>query len=289
MSNLKETLTSVFTKLGVDSSSAEAQAILGNSALSTITVGDEISSKLGQNFYTLDSALQNPEILSKARAEALNGTDAHLLTIAETYGLDEATIAELKAEKKTTAKISKLTEKIAAAKEKIAKATGEDKDKLVEKFNTLQQEKINEAKALNDKIVAEQTGRKNDRVNWELDNLYNQLDYANPIDKGLNVLSAKTIIEKFARDKGVKFELGENGISLKTTSDTDYVVDNVKMTPQDFIKKTLIENKFIKVSTGNTQSQQTQTTTHQTQTTKGKTAYQIALEKELNANPLPQV
>lgn len=309
MTNLNVLLSSVLKKLGVDISTSKAQELLGNSALTTIQVDDSISNQLNKDFYTLDSALQNPEILSKARAEALNGVDTHLESIWDSSGLDSDTITALKAEKKSMVKISKTVELIRAKEQKALQATGEDKQKLVGEINKLQNDIIQSKKEFDSKISEIESGRKLDKINWELDGVYGTFDYTTPIEKSLAVHSAKAVIAKITADKGIKFEMSDGGLVLKTKMDTDYVEDNIKLTPKDFITKTLIENKFIKVSgsgdsrvnnnnNGNQNQNNNQNNNNQNNNThhsvngngsgeKKDNAYLRSLRKDIEAAPLP--
>ncbi len=290
MTNLNVTLSTILKKLGVNTASAEAQTLLGNAALATIEVPDEISNSLNKDFFTLDSALQHPEILTKARAEALNGIDAHVESLWEGSGLDADTITQLKAEKKTTARISKTIELIKAKKDAAFSATGKEKQDLVNEINSLQNKLIEDNKKFEVDLNTERSGRKLDKINWTLDEVYNALDYASPTEKAISVHAAKAIVSKIASDKGIVFEMGDNGLSLKTTAGTDYVQDNTKLSPKDFITKTLMESKFLKVSGGGQGSQQNIDHTHQHTGADGKVKdndYLRSIKKDYTANPLP--
>ncbi len=278
----------------MDIFSPKAQELLGNPALATIQVPDEVSNSLNKDFYTLESALQNPEIISKARAEGLNGIDTHLETIWEAKGFDAETIAKLKSDKKTSAKISKTLELLEEKSKEAFKATGKEKQDLVNEINALQTKAIEDNKKFLADLDTEKSQRKLDKTNWELDGVYNGFDYVLPTEKPISVHAAKSIIAKASADKGVVFELGENGVTLKTTSGTEFVQDNVKLTPKDFITKTLIENKFIKVNgkqnqQNNQQQHQNNQNIHQqnNDNKKPESAYMKSLKKDIEANPLP--
>lgn len=296
MTKLNVTLSSVLKKLGVDITTSKAQELLGNAALASIDVPDDISNALNKDFYTLDSALQNPDIISKARAEALNGIDTLLESIWENSGLDGETVTQLKGEKKTAVRLSKTIETIREKEKEANKAFGEDKKKLVEEINKLNQKVAEETKKFQKDLEDEKNARKMDKVNWELDSIYNSFDYASPMEKDLSVHAAKAVIAKMAAQKDLKFVLTDKGVSLKTNIDTDYVEDNRPLTPKDFITKTLIENKFVKVNGqgNNGQSQQqNQQNIHQAGqgangSGKKDNAYLQSIRADIQKNPLPQ-
>jgi len=248
---LNEQLTKAFQKLGVDTSTAEMQTILGNAALASIEVPEAVSNVLAKDFFTKESALQNPEIKSAIRAEALNGVDAEVDALATKFGLDEETITAIKAEKKSGKRYALLVDKIADLKEKSANATGKDKDALSKQIEKLNAE-ILAAKTDGDARVANvEKLRKTDKIGWELDGIYNNYEYALPTDKNISIQAAKSIIDGISKEKGIRFEISDKGVQILTSEGTQYFENNTPVTPQDFIKKNLLEKKILKVSEGN--------------------------------------
>ena len=248
MAKLSETLNTLFQKLGVDTSSAEAKTILGNTALTSIEVPVAVSNVLAGEFFSKDSAMQNPEIRSAIRAEALNGVDAEVDALATKFGLDEDTITAIKAEKKSGKRYAALVDKVAELKEKSAIATGKDKDALNKQIEKLNAD-ILAAKTDGDKRVAEvESLRKTDKIGWELDGIYKGYDYALPTEKNESVVVAKSIIDNIAKEKGLRFEISDKGFQILTKEGTQYFDNNTPVTPQDFIKRNLLEKKILKVS-----------------------------------------
>jgi hypothetical protein len=234
-------LNQMFTRLGVDSSTSEALLILGNANLATVEVPETISNKLSAEFFTKEAALQHPEIRSTIKAETLNGIDSQTKEILSKYEFDEETKKSIMSEEKTAKRLAKLT------------------DSLYEKASKNRKGDDKEIAALNEKILAERTAyeakvsdlekaRKMDRVNWELDGIYGSLDYATPMEKDYSIAAAKAIISRISQTKGINFDVSENGVKLVNSDGRDYYENNMQMTPNDFIKKSLIEAKMIKVN-----------------------------------------
>lgn len=245
---LNEQLKLVFQKLGVDTFSAEMQTILGNASLTSIEVPEAVSNVLASEFFTKDSAMQNPDIRSAIRAEALNGVDAEVDALATKFGLDTDTITAIKAEKKSGKRYAALVEKVAELKEKSALATGKDKDVLSKQIEKLNAD-ILAAKTDGDTRVAQiEKLRKTDKIGWELDGIYNNYEYALPTDKNISIQAAKSIIEGISKEKGLRFEISDKGVQILTNEGTQYFENNIAVTPQDFIKKNLLEKKVLKVS-----------------------------------------
>ena len=284
-------LASVLKNLGIDPTLAEAQKLLGNTNLATIEVDDLISNKLTAEYFTKEAALQNPEIRSKIKAETLNGIDAHTKELMTEYGIDAETMAEIFREEKSSKKLSKMVDKIAQLTKEKSKATGADKEVLnleIEKLN----KQIAETKTTYEsKLLEEQKARKTDRINWELDNIYNTLDYSLSSDKEVSVTAAKAVIGNIAAKKGLRFETTETGVQILTKEGTEYYADNIKVSPQDFIKKSLMENKLLKVSDTVTPGQSGTTTPGQpARPTYGNrqvqgTSFNAALDSAINGLP----
>jgi hypothetical protein len=254
---LNALLTQVFSKLGVDISRAELQTLLANASLATIDVDDVTAGKLSSEFYTLESAKQNPAIRSAIRAEVLNGIDAQTAELMAKFDLDDETQQSILAEDKTSKKYAKLVETIANKEREKSSATGSDKTKLSSEIAKLNEQIVKERTAYETKIADGERLRKTDRVNWELDSIYGSLDYAMATDKNISATAARAIVDMISKQKGVRFETTETGVKLLTSEGTDYFDNNVPVTPQDFIKKTLMESKMLKVSDTGTQSNTT--------------------------------
>ncbi len=247
---LSETLTSLFSRLGVDTTTDEAKTILGNPALATIEVADAVSTRLAGDFFTKESAMQNPDIRSTLRAEALNGVDAEVDELGKRFELDADTMTTIKAEKKSGKRYAKLVETIADLKEKKAYATGKDKDALTKQIEI---EKLNadivSLRTEGDNRVAEvEKLRKTDKICWELDGIYNEFDYALPTEKSVSIMAAKSIIERTAQEKGLRFEISDKGVQILTKEGTPYFDNNIQVNTKDFIKRNLLEKKVLKVS-----------------------------------------
>lgn len=241
-----ELITSVFKRLGTPLP-ADVQTILGGS-LSAVEVDDDVAKKFNVDYFTKESALQNPDIKNTLRAEVLNGIDAQLEGIVGKYEFDDVTKEEYKKADKTAKRIDFLTDKIKEVSEKKAGSNKVDKDAYTEKIAQYNAEILALKTTHSTELEAERSGRKTDRVNWELDAVYNGLDYANHKDKKLAVIMAKAVMNEKIKEQGLKFDITEKGVKILTKEDTDYFVDNKAVSPSDYITKTLLENGLVKVN-----------------------------------------
>jgi len=248
MAKLNILLQSVFSKLGVDTTSPEAQKLLGNSTLTSIEVGEDISKLMDTDFLTKEAAIQNPEIRSKIRAEALNGVDASLNDLIKGYEFDPETAGEILNQDKTTSKIKKAVEKIEELTRKKVKASSKDTETLNSEIEKLNKQILATKSEYENQLNEVNNLRKTDKINWELDTIYAGFDYSLPAEKNVSITAAKAIISDILNKKGLKFEAGENGVKLLTKENTDYYENNVALAPADFLKKTLLETKMLKMN-----------------------------------------
>lgn len=260
---LNTVLSAVLTKLGVDINSASAQTLLTNQNLSTIDVSEDVADKLSGDFYTVESAIQHPGIRSKIKAEVLNGIDAQTKDLMSRYELDTDTQNEILAEDKSAKKLSKLVDKVAELSRTKSKSTNADKESLNLEIEKLNKQIVATRQEYEDKVTELGKARKMDKLNWELDSIYSGLDFSFDMDKELAITAAKSVMGRIAESKGLRFETTENGIQILTKEGTEYFENNSKPAIGDFIKKSLMENKMIKVATAQTAArpQQTQTNT----------------------------
>lgn len=253
---LNTVLHGVFSKLGIDISSSEAQALLNNAQLANIEVADSVANGLSTDFFTKESAMSNPEIRNAIRAEAFNGIDSVTKELMSKYELPEDTQAEILKEEKSSKKYGKLVETIEKLTRQKSKASGADQDTLNKEISKLNEKIVGLRTEYEANLDNEKKGRKLDRINWELDGIYNGLDYALPSEKGISTTAAKAVMGQILQSRGLKFETTENGIQLLTKDGTEHFENNVKISPSDFIKRSLLENKLIKVSESRSETTQ---------------------------------
>jgi hypothetical protein len=263
---LNALLTTVFNNLGVDISDPKTQSILGNPNLANLEFPEELSNRLTESkFYTKESALQNPEIRNTIRAEALNGVDSLIGELGKKYELDHESLDAINAQDKSSKKYQKLVDSIAETQAKKYNASGKDKDALNKQLEDLNAQMVKMRDKHSEEIRLEKNARKTDRLNWELDSIYNGIDYSMEAPKNVAKKAARTIVEELAREKGISFDLGEDSLRMVTKDGTEYFDNNVKISPADYIKRTLAENKLLKTSPGTQAPTSTQKTGYEMQ------------------------
>ncbi len=246
MLKLADVLKSIASQSGV--SETEIKTILDNPALASIEVDDVVSTKLTAPRLSMDAAKNNPDLKKHFTALALNGVDAGLERLATEHGLSAEDITELKALDNTSKRMDSLTSKIKTLE--AAKSTkGADTDKLnktIEELNgqivKVREEKIAELKAKDD-------GLENERTDWTSNNVLSNFEYAMQVDKEINVLTTKALVNKELQKLGLNVKRENDDLVLKTSEGTDYFdTTNKKVSYQDFATKVAANNKLLKAS-----------------------------------------
>lgn len=240
-------LNHAFTIAGVKSDNQDLIAILSNPALSQIQVPDEIVTQIESNLHSLDSA--KAKLSSTIAAEALNGIDAHLERFAkEDLQLDDASLTELKAEKKTAKRVEILVKKIQSLEASKAASKGGDKEGLAKEINEL---KSQLAQAKNDAVNSLQNKEK------EFESTLTKMDvkrylagkkyvFPKDMDPDIVIDSVYNTLERDIQSENVKFVRDGSQIKLVTNDGTDYYdKQNKKQDFKAFVDSSLSRNKLL--------------------------------------------
>ncbi|GEM_PF-4225716 len=251
---------------GIPASEPALVSFLSKAEIATATIDDTIAAKINGILLTLESAKQNPELKSYYTAQALNGLDSYIKEISEEFQLPDEIKAELTNEKSSYKRAGLLARKVKELESKRVQATSGDKDKLTQQINELNA-KIAEIqnKSTNDinQLVEK---HKADRIQWELNSIYNGYNYAMPLSKEANTKLAHNLLMEALEINKLKLENVDNSVRLLTNEGTEYYKDNQKISLKDFVDKTLVGHKVIVIDGQQEQhkNQQRQTVIPQT-------------------------
>jgi len=245
----------LFQKLGstLGMSADQIAKITGNDSLNSFEVSDEIATLFTSvKVFTEESAKANPEIRAAIRAEDLNGLDAIKSTLLEKYGLPDEVKATIKSEKKTSAWLNTLMEKAVALEAEKATSSGKAKTELEKEIEKLNAAIVQERSTWESKVSDLEKARYNDRVDWELKSVYSNFDYAmGEVEKPIAINAAKAVVDQKLREKGVIMKMTENGLApfiSKDGQEMPFFDNNQKIGATDLIKRTLLENKLLRVN-----------------------------------------
>lgn len=249
-----EILKLMIERTGVSVTDATIKTILDNPVLATIEVDEAVSNKLLQEMLTLEAAKQNPELVGYFRHSILGGLDAELERGMTKFELPDDAKAAIKAEKSSYARAILLADKVKELTEKKVGAGSKDKtalDKEIEKLNgelaTLKQSFETEKNNLLGGFAAKE-------VEWRRESVYS--NFIPKMDKkynpkvNLNII--KTTVTEALQKDGLKVVDKEGNLTLLTAADTEYFdkTSNVKVGFEDYVTKTLANEKLLVASEG---------------------------------------
>lgn len=233
------------------------QAVLGNAAIAGTDLPDEVTNKIFESVLTMDSAKQNPVLKKHFTTTALNGLDTKVDELMDELEFDDTAKAEIKTIKNSYERAAALTKKVKDLESKKFAGKAGDKDKLAEQITKLNGQ-IAEIKTKNEESIKELNNKHlNDRINWQVNSIYEGFEYANPYSgapvtpeqKKLAILTAKTLVDEALKSKALSLSSDENGkLSLRTSEGTDHFENNLPVDVAGFVKKTLLNAKAIKVT-----------------------------------------
>lgn len=250
MSKLTEIIKSVAAQSGV--AETEIKDLLDNATLAAIEVPDAVSTKLTASRLSMEAAKNNPELKKHFTAQVLNGVDAGLKRTATELGFSPEDITELEGLDSTEKRVNLLTKKAQALEVAKAGKGSADVEKLNKKIEELNADILKVKADAEMALKQKDASLENERVDWSLNSILSNFEYATGVDKEINVTVGKTLVNKALQEKGLKIVRENNILSLKTAEGTDYFDNNAKVGIQDFTTKTLANAKVLKASNSST-------------------------------------
>lgn len=286
MANLGEFLNALFINAGVEIENDTLKNITTKSA--TVEIDQALVDKFNQNYLTLNSAKNNPELKKHFYAVAMNGLDTELETTMTELSLSEDVINEIRGEKSSFKKASLLAKKIKSLEaEKSSATTKTDKAEIQAKIDALNAEVVR-VRAEKEQAVKEVEARYKNEINdILLSNTFGSYDYALPTSKDANVKLAKSLFMEEVTKKGYNIALDNNEFKLVTADGMDVYENNQRVGFKDFTDRLLAQHKLLKVAGEQTPAnQQTQTQTTTTVQTGNRTNRFSSRAEELAAEAL---
>lgn len=217
----------------------------------------KIENSLNQ-LVSLQDAKNNTDLHKHFKALSLNPFDKLLNEVLESGAIDEDAVNELRSNPNTYDRAKKLISKISEAKPQ-GKAD-KDIEPLKAKIAELNNQVLKQREEYETKIQSIADENKTSLINYQIDSLLSSKEFANSdLPKEVNILTAKTLLEKELRDKNAKVVLGEKGLKLVNaeTPELDFTDSNKTIGFEDLVTKVLANNRLLKVSQGVTPPVQT--------------------------------
>jgi len=227
---------------------------------------DEIATQIKGSLFTKESALANPDIINRLKADTLDPVDEKLKEFAKTVGLGDGFIHQLGDTKGTYKRIESVTkavldhQKLALEKAKEGAPVGEQKELQVKikelndqlagikdthiaktEFDTLSETHKSTLSEHAKQMLSMKAKSLFSGVNWAMDG----------ISPEINTSTAMALLNSELTSKEVSL-VDENGtLKLQTKEGTPYYsADNKIVTPKDMVNSILSGHKLLKV-TGN--------------------------------------
>jgi plasmid stabilization system protein ParE len=252
-----EIINALAIRAGVPSDDKNLVSLLSSAELSKINVAKELQDAMESGLHSKESAtamltpIIRKELESTFRAEVYNGVDTELYMAAQDLELGDEDIAELKAEKKTSARIQKIAAKIKALQAKKSDGKG-DKAELTNEINKLKAEKSDLLRLKDEELNKTKADHLTELSEIMLEASLAGVSYAQdqlPIEA--NVQSAKYFLNRALaeNDARIEYDKATRSMKLVKKDGTDfYDKNNTRQDFNAFRDKVIADNKLNKVS-----------------------------------------
>ncbi len=228
----------------------------------TLDLPDEFAAQLKGSLFTVESALANPDIINKLKAESLDAVDQKMVEFATDFGLDDGFKHNLKEIKGTYNRIDSIKKAVLAnqklalekAKEGAPAGDQEELQKEITKLNTQIASHTDSTVSKTDHQDVidgyEDMLTENAKAMLQLksNSLFVGQNYAMEVDPEINITTAQTLFAAELASKNINLVDDNNTLKLQTQEGTPYFVDNKEVTPQDFANTLLAGKKLLKVT-----------------------------------------
>jgi hypothetical protein len=250
-------INTLATKAGKQNEQA-IRDLLSRADLQNIDLADEVAIAINNSLLTVDGAKNNPLLKSHFTALALGSADTEILNTIKTLELGDDIEREITGTANTYEKQRKLTAKLKETVDALKAAKGDGNGKDIEKYTKQINELNAQVSQLKESTVAKseldtlKQQHNTQLINLAVGNKLSGLNFANTsIPKDVNILTAKSLLEKSLNGKAIIVRDENGDLKLKRANDPalDYYDESQKAVSfDDFTNKILAENKLLAVS-----------------------------------------
>lgn len=259
MKKLGELVLALAKQTGVDVKDKGLVAAI--KAVEKVELPEEIVTTIQDSLFTMESALANPDIIGKLKAESLNAVDEKLFAMVEAFKLGDGFLHNLKETKGTYNRIESV-QKAILDKNKVdleaakadPKADPKDKEKLEElnrkivglNADVLKAKEGTVSKEEHDTAIAKYEKQ---ALNSLIGGLFSDTKFAmDQIPRETNILTATSLFSSKVAEKGLTLVNDNGTMKFKTKEDSPYYIDNKEVMPKMFADQLLTDNSLIKVN-----------------------------------------
>jgi hypothetical protein len=244
-----------FTKLanmaGINPDNEGLQELIGNESLQNIEINDEIANTISSKLMTMDSAKANSELNKHFRATILNGLDAEIEGLVNSFELPDDVKTTISNEQSSFKKVPLLVNTIKELEKQKAGANATDTNALNQQIAELNDQIVGLKSSHDERIATINETWAGKMLQSKVSTILNSYNYALPVSTDTNVLTAQTLVNQQLNSDGLKIVDNGSGLSLKTSENTDYFVNNAKVDVKSYIDNVLGTHKLLKVNESN--------------------------------------
>ncbi len=223
---------------------------------------DDIATQLQGSLFTMESALANPDIINKLKAESLDAVDLKMKEFAQQFNLDEGFMHNLKETKGTYNRIESIgkavleSHKLALEKAKEGAPAG-DQEELNNKIaelnaqiashndNTISKQEHDDTIEGYEETLKENTAM---MLGLKTNSLFSGSNWAMKVSDEANMATAMGLFNAELASKNIKL-IDDNGtLKLQTNEGSPYYEKNIEVTPKGFADTLLAGHKLLKVT-----------------------------------------
>lgn len=246
--NLGEHLNAIFTKSGVEVDNPALKDLV--TKVATIEVSDELIGKFNENFLSVEAAKHNPKLKAHYYAQAYNGLDTELETVANELEVPKDVFDEIvrATDKASTKRASALVRKIKELEaQKAAAPKGETKE-LQNQINEFKKQLADKDKE-KEQFAKQKEAEFNEKItSYVIASKLSGFKYSSDLAKEDEYLLPKTKLFKELKEKKLKVSLDKDDLKLETEDGTDYYEGSNKINFNSFAEKVLAQHKLLAVS-----------------------------------------
>jgi hypothetical protein len=236
---------------GINPDNEGLQELIGNESLQNIEINDEIANTISSKLMTMDSAKANSELNKHFRATILNGLDAEIEGLVNSFELPDDVKTTISNEQSSFKKVPLLVNTIKELEKAKVGANATDTNALNQQIAELNDQIVGLKSSHDEKIATINETWAGKMLQSKVSTILNSYNYALPVSTDTNVLTAQTLVNQQLNSDGLKIVDNGSGLSLKTSENTDYFVNNAKVDVKSYIDNVLGTHKLLKVNESN--------------------------------------
>jgi hypothetical protein len=236
---------------GINPDNEGLQELIGNESLQNIEINDEIANTISSKLMTMDSAKANSELNKHFRATILNGLDAEIDGLVNSFELPDDVKTTIANEQSSFKKVPLLVNTIKELEKAKVGANATDTNALNQQIAELNDQIVGLKSSHDETIATINETWAGKMLQSKVSTILNSYNYALPVSTDTNVLTAQTLVNQQLNSDGLKIVDNGSGLSLKTSENTDYFVNNAKVDVKSYIDNVLGTHKLLKVNESN--------------------------------------